>query len=141
MLGSFVPEANFNPINAIDSRIAGGSPPQNLNAGSRKESQVGKIIAYFIRQIDAFHHACTAYFRVTQSQNVHRATYPTKLVLFTILHREDLCRTLWFPLKYGRKKILGEVMVRPEGVEPPTYWFVARRSIQLSYGRTLQGCN
>jgi hypothetical protein len=29
-------------------------------------------------------------------------------------------------------------MVRPEGVEPPTYWFVASCSIQLSYGRTLQ---
>ncbi len=28
-------------------------------------------------------------------------------------------------------------MVRPEGVEPPTYWFVASCSIQLSYGRTL----
>jgi hypothetical protein len=27
-------------------------------------------------------------------------------------------------------------MVRPEGVEPPTYWFVASCSIQLSYGRT-----
>ena len=30
-------------------------------------------------------------------------------------------------------------MVRPEGVEPPTYWFVASCSIQLSYGRTLLG--
>ena len=32
-------------------------------------------------------------------------------------------------------------MVRPEGVEPPTYWFVASCSIQLSYGRTLQSSN
>ena len=29
-----------------------------------------------------------------------------------------------------------ERMVRPERVELPTYWFVASRSIQLSYGRT-----
>jgi hypothetical protein len=27
-------------------------------------------------------------------------------------------------------------MVRQEGVEPPTSWFVARHSIQLSYWRT-----
>jgi hypothetical protein len=27
-------------------------------------------------------------------------------------------------------------MVRWEGVEPPTFWFVARCSIQLSYQRT-----
>ena len=30
-------------------------------------------------------------------------------------------------------------MVRPEGFEPPTLWFVAKCSIQLSYGRTLRG--
>jgi hypothetical protein len=28
-------------------------------------------------------------------------------------------------------------MVRPEGFEPPTFWSVARHSIQLSYGRTV----
>jgi hypothetical protein len=30
-------------------------------------------------------------------------------------------------------------MVRPEGFEPPTLWFVAKCSIQLSYGRTFDG--
>src|SRR3984957_6569180 len=37
-------------------------------------------------------------------------------------------------------KLLKRV-ARPERVELPTFWFVARRSIQLSYGRTFILCN
>ena len=36
-----------------------------------------------------------------------------------------------------RYKNLPKKMARPEGLEPPTTWFEARYSIQLSYGRAL----
>jgi hypothetical protein len=34
--------------------------------------------------------------------------------------------------------LLSESVVRPERFELPAFWFVARRSIQLSYGRTVR---
>jgi hypothetical protein len=47
------------------------------------------------------------------------------------------------PVAESRSGLLGRVfgkrqggeMARPEGLEPPAYWFEANRSIQLSYGR------
>ncbi len=40
----------------------------------------------------------------------------------------------------GCARTWGEDRVaRPEGFEPPTTWFVARYSIQLSYGRAERG--
>ena len=33
------------------------------------------------------------------------------------------------------RKLLILFVARPEGLEPPAYWFEANRSIQLSYGR------
>ena len=44
-------------------------------------------------------------------------------------------------MKEGNEKnwfnTLGDVMARSGGLEPPTAWFVARYSIQLSYERKL----
>ncbi len=52
------------------------------------------------------------------------------------------CRSgLRFESHSGKKKknqhrlVLVLLLARPEGLEPPTFWFVARHSIQLSYER------
>ena len=35
----------------------------------------------------------------------------------------------------GSSGLRREMLARPEGLEPPAYWFEASRSIRLSYGR------
>ena len=41
-----------------------------------------------------------------------------------------------FEVRSSTREFSSAVLARPEGLEPPTYGFEARRSIQLSYGRT-----
>jgi len=65
MLGGLIAKANLNPVNAIHSWISGGSTTQNLNAGTGKETQMRQVVAHLVGQVDAFYHACAAYFRVT----------------------------------------------------------------------------
>jgi hypothetical protein len=65
MLGGLIAKANFNPINAIHARVAGWGTAKDLDARSWKKTEMGQVVAHLVGQIDAFHHACAAYLRVT----------------------------------------------------------------------------
>ena len=54
-------------------------------------------------------------------------------------NRRLFITTVPFERKATRLQVI-EKMVRPERFELPTFWFVARRSIQLSYGRVKLKC-
>ena len=61
-----------------------------------------------------------------------------RVFCFAIVIRIGVCRGwagLAIPFRKSETKYIEE-MVRPERFELPAFWFVARRSIQLSYGRT-----
>ncbi len=65
-----------------------------------------------------------------------RTSYP--LVRSQVLYPDELRaqsrKRLWPVIERPEK------LARPEGFEPPTPWFVARYSIQMSYGRFLLHC-
>ena len=65
-----------------------------------------------------------------------RARYArSKLLLAVLSNHEVLANSSDHAKQKNRHKAGSFCLARPEGLEPPTTWFEARYSIQLSYGR------
>jgi hypothetical protein len=64
MFCGFIAEADFDAVDAVDAGIAGGGAAEDVHAGSGEEAEVSEVVAHFFRQVNQFHDASRAYFRV-----------------------------------------------------------------------------
>lgn len=52
MAGRISAKRNFNVIHAVHRGISGGSSTEDLDAGSRKETEVREVMTYLFRKVD-----------------------------------------------------------------------------------------
>ena len=78
--------------------------------------------------------------KVYAKRHKHSPASSANIVLLFFVIRQHTPSN-WYTTK-PKQPVQGQflvfALVRPEGSEPPTFWFVAKHSIQLSYGRLSQ---